>query len=67
MGGSGRKSQQGMRRDRPPQPIHMSLSLKDDVPLRQSKDAWKPSRLNQERTADDETKKTEVNYSMWFR
>lgn len=59
--GSGRKSQQGMRRDgRPPQQIHVSLSLKDDVPLRQSKDAWKPNRLNQDKTPDDETKKTEV-------
>ncbi len=61
MGSGGRKSQQGMKRDRPNQ-IHLSLSLRDEVPLRSSKDAWKPARFNPDiKNLNKEEKKTEVS------
>lgn len=49
-----------MRRDKPNQ-IHVSLSLREEVPLRRSKDAWKPTIFsNDPKVANDEDKKTEV-------
>lgn len=51
-----------MKRDRPNQ-IHVSISLKDDVPLRQSKDAWKPARFNPDlKNLSKDEKKTEVSF-----
>lgn len=58
-----RKSQQGRLKNDRPTPIHVSLSLREDVPLRHSKDAWKPARLNSDvRNLSSDEKKTQVMY-----
>lgn len=41
--------------------IHVSLSLKDEVKLNESKDPWKPSKFKRD-TANEEEYKTQV----WF-
>lgn len=56
-----RKSQQGRLKNDRQAPIHVTLSLREDVPLRHSKDAWKPARLNPDlKNLSADEKKTQV-------
>jgi translation initiation factor 4G len=53
-----RNSQQGKAKTNKPV-IHMTLSLKEDVKLRETENAWKPDRMKQQ-GANEEEAKTEV-------
>lgn len=53
-----RNSQQGKAKPNKPV-IHMTLSLKEDVKLRETENAWKPDRMKQA-SANEEDAKTEV-------
>jgi translation initiation factor 4G len=53
-----RNSQQGKAKGNKPV-IHMSLSLKEDVKLRETENAWKPVRMKPPNT-NEEDAKTEV-------
>jgi translation initiation factor 4G len=53
-----RNSQQGKAKTNKPV-IHMTLSLKEDVKLRETENAWKPDRMKPP-SANEEDTKTEV-------
>ena len=54
-----RGSQQGKIKPSKPNVIHMSLSLHEDVKLKETENAWKPSRLIQNEITEEE-KDTQV-------
>ncbi|XP_078052636.1 eukaryotic translation initiation factor 4 gamma isoform X2 [Augochlora pura] len=58
-----RKSHPGGKASKPPKPtvIHMSLSLKEDVKLRETENAWKPTRFKAPVQTEEEAK-TEALY-----
>lgn len=56
-----RKSDRGKPKPNKPNVIHVSLSLREDVKLRETENAWKPSRLKQLSLSEEEAK-TEVLY-----
>ncbi|XP_076664476.1 eukaryotic translation initiation factor 4 gamma isoform X6 [Andrena cerasifolii] len=60
---SNRKSHPGGKSLKPSKPnvIHVSLSLREDVKLRETENAWKPTRLKQFSLTEEETK-TEALY-----
>lgn len=56
-----RKSDRGKPKPNKPNVIHVSLSLREDVKLRETENAWKPARLKQCTLTEEETK-TEALY-----
>lgn len=54
-----RNSQQGKAKTNKPV-IHMTLSLKEDVKLREAENAWKPDRLKPPCTSEEEAKTEEL-------
>ncbi|XP_012530181.1 eukaryotic translation initiation factor 4 gamma 3 isoform X2 [Monomorium pharaonis] len=56
-----RKSDRGKPKPNKPNVIHVSLSLREDVKLRETENAWKPTRLKQASLTEEEAK-TEVLY-----
>ncbi|XP_011251008.1 eukaryotic translation initiation factor 4 gamma 3 isoform X6 [Camponotus floridanus] len=56
-----RKSDRGKPKPNKPNVIHVSLSLREDVKLREAENAWRPTRLNQTGTSEDDAK-TEALY-----
>ncbi|XP_039302709.1 eukaryotic translation initiation factor 4 gamma 3 [Solenopsis invicta] len=56
-----RKSDRGKPKPNKPNVIHVSLSLREDVKLRETENAWKPMRLKQLSLTEEEAK-TEVLY-----
>ena len=58
----GRKSAQGIKTAKPGKPpmIHVSLSLRDDVKLHETENAWKPQMMKNEPELSEEEKKTQV-------
>jgi len=51
-----RKSDRGKPKPNKPNVIHVSLSLREDVKLREAENAWRPTRLNQTGTSEEEVK-----------
>lgn len=56
-----RRSEKGKVKPNKPNVIHVSLSLREDVKLRETENAWKPSRLKQLSMTEEEAK-TEALY-----
>ncbi|KAL6260894.1 hypothetical protein P5V15_008422 [Pogonomyrmex californicus] len=56
-----RKSDRGKPKPNKPNVIHVSLSLREDVKLRETENAWKPTRLKQLSLSEEEAK-TEILY-----
>ncbi|PNF16446.1 hypothetical protein B7P43_G10313 [Cryptotermes secundus] len=54
-----RNSQQGKAKPNKPV-IHMTLSLKEDVKLRETENAWKPDRMKQASTNEEDAKTEEL-------
>ncbi|XP_075212350.1 eukaryotic translation initiation factor 4 gamma 3-like isoform X3 [Lycorma delicatula] len=61
-----RKSQQGSKGSKgsgkAPGIMHISLSLKDEVKLRETENAWRPARFNNAKDVTEEDKKTQELY-----
>ncbi|KAK0083124.1 hypothetical protein PV325_009294 [Microctonus aethiopoides] len=51
-----KKSYQGKSKATKPNVIHLSLSLREDVKLRETENAWKPARLKDEVASEDDIK-----------
>ncbi|XP_015120443.1 eukaryotic translation initiation factor 4 gamma 1 isoform X2 [Diachasma alloeum] len=51
-----KKSYQGSKKPPKPNVIHVSLSLREDVKLRETENAWKPTRLKSEMLPGEEAK-----------
>ncbi|XP_071572693.1 eukaryotic translation initiation factor 4 gamma isoform X3 [Temnothorax nylanderi] len=60
-GPTSRKSDRGKPKANKPNVIHVSLSLREDVKLRETENAWKPTRLKQLGLTEEEAK-TEALY-----
>ncbi|XP_070158179.1 eukaryotic translation initiation factor 4 gamma isoform X5 [Polyergus mexicanus] len=56
-----RKSDRGKPKPNKPNVIHVSLSLREDVKLREAENAWRPTRLNPTSFTEEQTK-TEALY-----
>lgn len=56
-----RKSDRGKPKPNKPNVIHVSLSLREDVKLREAENAWRPTRLNPTNLSEEELK-TEALY-----
>ncbi|KAL6431458.1 hypothetical protein ACFW04_007220 [Cataglyphis niger] len=56
-----RKSDRGKPKPNKPNVIHVSLSLREDVKLREAENAWRPTRLNPTNLTEEQTK-TEALY-----
>lgn len=46
--------------------IHVSLSLREDVKLKESDSAWKPTRFNKKEVVSEDEQKNQVSFMMTF-
>lgn len=63
-----RNSQQGKAgsKSNKPNAIHVTLSLKEDVKLRETENAWRPARLSNSSTKTEDEQKTAVSFWLWI-